>query len=190
MQKRIPALPLANQDTSKRLFDIRFWHPNFGESHVQQSVKTQLAFACFRVSTVLMTALRIRSAVAPGWKLVSKCGPRFTPIHRSSTFGSTPIPASSSPRRSVLAALPASLPCCFTLSCFQRDTVARSSLSTQQAVAMSVTQDHSSFANYWQAAVTHIDLGKHCVHPWPVHDHSHLGGADASDAACRLVCAF
>lgn len=40
---------------------------------------------------------------------------------------------------------------------------ATSSLGTQQAVSMPITQDHSSFANYRQAAVTHVDLSK-CTH--------------------------
>ncbi|KAL3142380.1 hypothetical protein ABBQ38_002716 [Trebouxia sp. C0009 RCD-2024] len=103
-----------------------------------------------------MTALRICSGVTPGWGLVTRCIPRVTSTNRPSIFGLTP--KVSAPRSKDIAALPASLPCCFTLSLCQRDTVVGSSLSTQQAVAMPVIQDHSSFANYWQAAVTHIDL--------------------------------
>lgn len=110
-----------------------------------------------------MTALRICSGVTPGWGLVTRCIPRVTSTNRPSIFGLTP--KVSAPRSKDIAALPASLPCCFTLSLCQRDTVVGSSLSTQQAVAMPVIQDHSSFANYWQAAVTHIDLGNQCLQP-------------------------
>ena len=52
---------------------------------------------------------------------------------------------------------------CASVNVRQVSVGAISSLLTQQAVSMPITQDHSSFANYQQAAVTHVDLSK-CMH--------------------------
>ena len=50
---------------------------------------------------------------------------------------------------------------------------AASSLATFEISTMLSTQDHSSFANYLQAAVAHIDLGEHR----PLHDLLNVANA-------------
>lgn len=133
-----------------------------------------------------MTAPRICSAVIPGGALACRCGLRVVSPLRSGIFGSTS--KASAPKSTVLAALPASLPSCFEVFRSQRGTfVAKSSLLTQQVVEMPVIQDHSSFANYQQAAVTHIDLGTYCVQ---LFQYQATRCANTTAAACRLICTF
>ena len=105
-----------------------------------------------------MTALRVYSSLTLRRAPIRFCGHRGTTSVRLGTFGS---PSVAARKTNVLSAPWTNSSGWFTVSHFQRGTIiAGNSLTKQQAVAMPVTLDHSSFANYRQAAVTHIDLGK------------------------------
>lgn len=105
--------------------------------------------------SMLLTPLRICNQALLRRGLGHRCSPRFTSLR--------PVPSTSvAAHETNLHPAPSTRSSrCLALTRQRHSIVSKSSMTTQEPVAMSPpTQDHSSFANYRQAAVTHIDFGK------------------------------